>query len=224
MNDVELRGRKMPNVNGCYIEGKLCGLKIFLTVDGRAMETMVSSRIYKQIPKENRPELSPRTKGTATGAGGAPIQIWGVGKFQVQLGSITLTREMAVAEITDDILLGDDILHRDPEGHMDIVNSEQVLKFKGMKIPLETVGLPERALRITCIKNEMIPGMSEKFIEGFLERPDEEYSEHIKECMLIEGNTEFEEMHGCVVTPVVVRVVGKVTTQVKILNPTSTDV
>ena len=42
--------------------------------------------------------------------------------------------------------------------------------------------------------------------------------------MLMEGNTEFEETHGCVVTPVVVQVIGKVTTQIKIMNPTSTDV
>ena len=159
----------MPGVNGCYIDGKLCGLKVFLTVDGGATETMVSSRIYKQIPREKRPELSSRIEGTATGAGGAPIQIWGMGKFQVQLGPITLTREMAVAEITDDVLLGDDILRRDPEGPMDIVNSEKVLKFKGIRIPLETVGLLKRSLRVTCIGNEVIPGMSEKLIEGFLE-------------------------------------------------------
>ena len=43
-------------------------------------------------------------------------------------------REARVAEIKDEILLGDDIIRRDPEGPMDIINSREVLIFKGHEI------------------------------------------------------------------------------------------
>ena len=45
-----------------------------------------------------------------------------------------------VAEIEDKILLGDANLKRNPEGPKDILNTEKVMVFKGLQIPLHTVG------------------------------------------------------------------------------------
>ena len=45
-----------------------------------------------------------------------------------------------MAKIEDEILLGDDILSRHPEGPMDILNTERVMVLKGLRIPLHTVG------------------------------------------------------------------------------------
>ena len=72
----------------------------------------------------------------ASGAGGGDIRIWGRAKFKLQLGPVELIREVVVAEIIDDVLLGDDILRRDHEGPMDILNSKEVILFRGQEIPL----------------------------------------------------------------------------------------
>ena len=64
----------------------------------------------------------------------------GQAPFDLQLGPVSLWRALMVAEIKDQVLLSDDILRRDPEGPMDILNTEKVMVFKGLWLPLHTVG------------------------------------------------------------------------------------
>ena len=96
---------------------------------------MVSTWVYKKIPEDIRPRLQPGTEDMASGAGGGDIEIWGWAKFKLQLGPVELIREVVVAEIIDDVLLGDDILRRDHEGPMDILNSKKIILFRGQEIP-----------------------------------------------------------------------------------------
>ena len=42
----------------------------------------------------------------------------------------------------------------------------------GKRIPLRMVSTPERALRVVSIDDEIIPAMSEKLVDGFLQRPE----------------------------------------------------
>ena len=151
--------------------------------------------------------------------GGGHIPILGKAKFELQLGSETLVREVRVAEINDEILLGDDILRRDSEGPMDIINSRKVIKFRGQEIPMVTVGLPKRALRVSTIDDEVIPGMAEKIIDVFINRPDQPYDTGVEECMLVEADQDFVNANRCLVTPVVIRATGRVTAQVRLFNP-----
>ena len=102
---------------------------------------------------------------------------------------------------------------------MDIVNSREVIIFKGLEIPMLTVGLPKRALRVSVIDEEVILGMTEKIIDVFIDRPDETYNSDIEECMLVEADEEFIAVNRCIVTPVVIRATGRVTAQVRLFNP-----
>ena len=113
-----------------------------------------------------------------------------------------MTWELAIAEIDDEILLGDDTLRRDHEGPMDILNSRNVILFKGQEIPLQTVGFPKWALEVSVLEDEIIPGMMEKIVDVFVDRPDQAYSEKIEENMLVEENPEFHDKYGCCVAPV----------------------
>ena len=153
--------RRLPHANGIYICGKLQGLGVTYTVDGGATDTLVAARVYKQIPESVRPKLQPGTAGSASGpgTGNGSFRIWGTTMFELQLGPVKLQRELGVADIKDDVLLGDNILLRDPEGPMDIMNSQNIVTFRGQEIPLEPVGLPKRALRLTTIDDEVIPGV-----------------------------------------------------------------
>ena len=130
---------ELPDVNGSYVFGKLQGLKVTHTVDNGMSDTIVNPRVYKRIPEDVWPQLL-QASWWVKGAGGEPMKIWGQAPFDLQLGPVSLQRVLIVAEIEDEILLGDDILRRDPEGPMDILNTERVMVFKGLRIPLHTVG------------------------------------------------------------------------------------
>ena len=180
---------------------------------------MVSTWVYKKIPEDIRPRLQTGTEDMASGAGGGNIQIWGWAKFKLQLGPVELIREAVVAEIIDDVLLGDDILRRDHEGPMDILNSKKIILFRGQEIPLLQVGLPKRAFQISTIDDELIPGMTEKILNVFKNRPDEAYDTYIEDSMLVEANSDFVVTNRCLVTPVVVCATWRSTTKIRVFNP-----
>ena len=129
---------ELPDVNGSYVFGKRQGLEVTYTVDNGTSDTIVNPRVYKRIPEDVQPQLF-QASWWVKGAGGEPIKIWQQTPFDLQLGPVSLQRVLMVAEIEDQVLLGDDILRRDPEGPMDILNTEKVMVFKGLQIPLHMV-------------------------------------------------------------------------------------
>ena len=68
--------------------------------------------------------------------------------FDLQLGPVSLQRVLIVAEIEDEILFGDDIVRRDPEGPMDILNTERVMVIKGLRIPLHMVWEQKQKIKV----------------------------------------------------------------------------
>lgn len=74
-----------------------------------ASRTILSNRVYLTLNKQKRPILQNSTY--LKGAGGAPIRIFGKGLFEIKLGELNLKREVIVADIEDDALLGYDILN-----------------------------------------------------------------------------------------------------------------
>ena len=209
----------MPKFYGVYVNGLLNGLEVTYTIDRAATDTLIASWLYEQLPDDIRPKLQPDAKSETSGAGGGQIRILSKANFEIQLGPIKLIREARVMEITDEILLGDDLIRRDPEGPMDIINSKKLIEFKGHEIPMVTVGLPKRALRVSTIDDEVIPGMTEKIIDVFINRPDETYDIEVEESLLVEADPEFIAVNRCIVTPVVIRATGRVTVQVCLFNP-----
>ena len=143
----------------------------------------------------------------------------GRGIFTLQLGPLKLTPCLVVvADISDQVLLGDNLLREDPAlGPGDIMYSEKVLRLGGKHIPLCMVSTPERALRVVSIDNEIIPAMSEKLVDGFLQRPETDIQG--ERSMLVETNVTFQNRFGCLLTPVVVNTEGKVSTCIRIFNP-----
>ena len=119
--------------------------------------------------------------------------------------------------ISDHALLGDDILRLDSTGPGDIMYTENVLRFAGHKIPLCTVGSLGSTPKVVCLQDELIPGMSEKVVDAFLERPQGEIES--EDSMVVEPNMGFCKWYGCLVTPLLVDIRDKVTICVRLLNP-----
>ena len=102
---------------------------------------------------------------------------------------------------------------------MDILNSKKIILFRGQEIPLLQVGLPKRAFQISTIDDEVIPMMTEKIVNVFINRPDEAYDTYIEDSMLVEANSDFVVTNRCLVTPTVVRATGWSTTKIRVFNP-----
>ena len=206
----------MPKTKGVYILGYVEGVGCPICVDTSCTKTTISERLYYRIPRERRPKLLPAPK-MSMAARGASVQPLGRARFHLQLGTWTGSRLVTVMPISDHALLGDDILRLDSTGPGDIMYTENVLRFAGHKIPLRTVGNWGSTPKVVCLQDEIIPGMSEKVVDAFLERPQGEIES--EDSMLVEPNLDFCKRYGCLVTPLLVDIRDEVTIYVCLLNP-----
>ena len=118
------------------------------------------------------------------------------------------------------MLLGDDILREDVFGPADIMYSEGILRFRGKRIPIRTVDSHQGgSLKVVSIDTEVVPGMTEKIVDGFLERPNTQAREGDEQCMLIEADPGFSERYKVLLAPVIVDCTGKVSVAVRVNNP-----
>ena len=129
-------------------------------MDSGASDSTVNPQVCKTIPKDVWPKLF-QEGWMIKGAGGEPIKIWGQATFDVQLWPVSMWRVLMVAEIEAEIILGDDILRRDPEGPMDILNTEKVMVFKGLWIALHTIREQRWQIRVLAVNTLVISGMTE---------------------------------------------------------------
>lgn len=208
--------REVPVYNGIYVDGELQGLEVTYTVDTGASTSIVSSKLFRQIPTEVRPKLH-NVGGSAKGAGGNPIRTWGVASFEITLGPVCITRNLVVADITDEILLGHDLIRQDELGPMDIMNSRNKLIFGGQEIPFHAVGESKRPIRVLALEDIRIPGMCERVVDVYLDRVAG--SEPDRSNMMIEGHPYLETKYNCAIPPTLVDPTGKISVQVRIINP-----
>ena len=64
------------------------------------------------------------------------------------VGHCTLKRNKVVAEITDDVLLGSDIILGDESGPTHLLFRKHMMILRGRDIPIEIMGYPTRVCRI----------------------------------------------------------------------------
>ena len=216
-DSVEIARRGLPHYAGIYIRGELEGLDVNYTVDTGATTAVVSSRMYEDISEAKRPQLRGRGhRRDLVNADGSPIPTLGSGQFHMMLGTLELERELVVADIEDDVLLGADIVLRDKDGPADLILSEGNMVFKGTKIKLEQVPTPQRIRKAYAADHYIVPGMSEAIVDVFV---DKEENEQGDTTILIEGAPYFVEKHNLVVAPCLVDASGHATVKVRVMNP-----
>ncbi len=108
------------------------------TIDTGATNTILSTRVYENIPKSLRPRLIPGG-AVPSAADGRRLDHKGSAVFELCLGNLCLKTRIDVADIADDILLGADVLVHGPEGPADLVLSEGLMRLRGITIPLQQV-------------------------------------------------------------------------------------
>jgi hypothetical protein len=101
-------GRRRRQSEGVYVKGKIYGIHGTFTIDTGASRTLLSEEIYFKIPETRRP---PFTKSSIlVGADGNPLIELGTALFYIQLESVEFEKDLVVAQIDDEVLLGLDML------------------------------------------------------------------------------------------------------------------
>ena len=210
---VELK-RRQPSGSGVYVEGMIEDMPLTFTADTGASRSIVSRRVYEQL------KTQPMLKGSALlkGAGGAPIKEWGQGTFRIKLGPVELTKQIIVADIEDEALLGYDILAGGIDGPADILLSRDVIVLEGKEIPCYKNACTLKARKVVVADDVNIPGHTEALIHVYVERKETDDDDH-NASFVVEPTEDFRDRYQLMLASTLVDINASPTSQVRILNP-----
>ncbi|CAG2241471.1 unnamed protein product [Mytilus edulis] len=215
-NKLDIIGRQVVRCDGVYIDGSIQGVKVTFTADTGAARTVISTRIFKKIPHSDRPKLE--KSSTLASANGQPLVEKGKAIFNLELGNLSLAKELVVAEIEDEVLLGLDILMKGEMGPADIKLTEGVILLNGVTIPCIQIGQPEPVRKVRAADNFIIPPQSEILIDVFVDKTENDPISPPQDY-LIEPSPKFIESHPVMMASSLVDICHDVTNKVRLINP-----
>ena len=194
------------------------GVQVTFTVDTGATTTILSNKIYKKIPEDQRPRIKKDTTNfhDLVGAGGNSLNFQGRGTFEIHLGPLRLEKELSVAEISDEVLLGADILQHDEDGPVDLILSQSLMICRGISIPVQQVGTRPKIRHARVADHYIIPGMSQMNVDVFVDPEDENCA--AQNLVLVEPKPELAEQYSVVVGRTLLDMSSHATGKVLIMN------
>ena len=209
----------LPSSVGSYIDATVGGVPFYFTIDTGASQTILSSKVYEKIPVDLRPSLQPSSHNI-TCAGGTILKEHGKATFDFKLGNLCLSKELIVADIGDEGLLGADIMQEDEQGPGDLMLSRGILRLRNTDIEVLRVGKDCRVRKVTAADHFTIPGYCEQVIDVYIERFPED--DHVgNNDILVEPCDGFTDRYPLVMAYTVVNMDSSPTQQVRLLNPGS---
>lgn len=205
--------RQIPAIDGVYVKGSVESVDVIFTVDTGASISLLSKKIFDEIPCNQRPDLHSKVP-QLKGASGRDIPCYGTAYFQLQFGPLYLEKKLLVADITDDILIGADVLLGDKAGPADLLFSRQIIIFRNVEIPIEVDGYP-RVRKVTMADTCVLPPMSESLVDVYVERLEDEKDSDF----VIEPCKSLAEKYQVVMASSVTDINRSITHKVRILNP-----
>ena len=140
--------------------------------------------------------------------------------FDLQLGGLSLSKELIVADIGDEGLLGADIMHEDERGPGDLILSRGISRLRDVDIEVLRVGKDCRVRKVTAADHFAIQGYCEQVIDVFIERfPEDDYSR--KNDILVEPCDQFSDRYHLVMASTVIDMDSSPIQKVRLLNPSS---
>jgi hypothetical protein len=208
-------GRQLTRSDGVYIEGAVQGRRIMFTADPGAVRSVISIKAFKQIPSDKQPQL--KKSSTLAGAHGQPLVELGKAMFSINLGQLTMERELFVADIEDDALLGLDILMKGLGGPADIKLTKGEILLIGTTMPCIRIGQSEIVRKVRSADDFYIPPRSEVIVEVFVDKFDEDNPEG-PQNYLLEPSLFFEQRYPVTIPACLVEISHNVTNQVRLMN------
>ena len=183
-------------------------------VDTGCSITILSDKVYSQIPVEDRPELSPHAKELVS-ADGTPLNILGEGLFNITVGQRTVPHLTVVAAISNDGLLGMDFL-KAHEFSIDFKHNRLFSHHESIKA--HCVMGQNRACRVAVAENSIITAGTRTIIQARASKTLAHGSWLIEPLSKQPGN------QPVLIAKVLVEGNGRGTVPIEVLNPTGDDV
>ena len=206
--------RKIPKCPGVYVEGQICGVPTWITVDTGASRTILSESLYRKIPAEKQLNLSSERRVPLEQAGGSPLPEIGSATVEMNLGTLTIDREVVVADIKDEVLLGMDV-----GDTVDVLTSKRTVVIDGHEVPCCHVK-SDWVRKVYASHNYHIPGNTEAIFDATVESISGEDDADIGE-VVVEPTPYFGERHALVMAASLVNLTSDGLAKVRIMNPCS---
>ena len=203
----------LPRYDGIYVKGKISGVEVTICVDTGAVSTVISDKIYHQILDEIRPDLKPTV--TYQTADGKPLKCLGYGEVTIQLGNAMVDRNVLVASITEDVLLGADFLQDEEDGPVDIFFSQGKMRWKGLELPFLPYNTPANTRKVHAADHYIVPAMSEMIMDVYVERTELNEAGDV----LIEPHERTSELRSLVIANCIVNLADNATVKIRVMNP-----
>ena len=155
----------IPVSDGIYLKGLVEKVPVTFVVDTGAEKTIISKKIFSKIDKQ--PSLA--QKGGLLHAGGAPLKDYGICTLNIQLDNVTFLREVIIADIQDDALLGIDIMRNKDGKISDILMSKNKIVIDGEEISCFQPK-SRSARRVSLADDYEVQGHTEQILDVFIER------------------------------------------------------
>jgi transposase InsO family protein len=209
--------RDKPRCSGIYTQGEVQGLEVTFTLDTGASKTIMSMETYRRIPQSRRPILNTSHGITMFAADGRQMPYYGEAVFQISMGPVNMEKVMGVVELSDEVLVGADLLLGDKDGPADLMLSRSQMIFRGAEIPLEQVRRTHKVKKLKAAETITIPGMSEILVDVYID--GYQRSGGGTDEFFIEGSREVTEHNRLLLAPALVTIRGPANAKARIMNP-----
>ena len=205
-------GRRLPKCTGIYVQGKVFGTPVWCTVDTGASRTISSSRVYQKAKDMAGTEIQVRKQIPIEQADGNLLVNQGVVTVDIQLDNhLFRDKEVVIANIKDDVLLGLDI-----GATVDVLSSEGYVKIDGKTVSCTCISR-QMVGKVSVADEYCIPGYAEKGIEVYISPASHEGRRNGE--MILEPTENFAERYSLVMARSLVDLTNNVTGKVRIVNP-----
>lgn len=103
------------------------------------------------------------------GADGRPLVELGTAEFSIQLGTVSFEKELVVAQIDDEVLLGLDILMMGDRGPTELKLVDKLFTWNGENIPCKVVKDLRRIRNVNVADDFTVPALSEVVLDVYVE-------------------------------------------------------
>jgi hypothetical protein len=204
--------RGAPRCPGVYVEGTIQDIDVWYTVDTGASRTIVSERVFKKISKGKSMNLSKEKEVPLEQADGNPLEDFGSTAMELHIGPLRIKKEVIVANIKDDVLLGMDIGES-----LDVITSSNKIVINGQEVPcvhVKSCGVR----RVYTTEMVIVPGFSEIILDAVVEK--EKFNNHQQqEDVVIEPALGFTKRHNLLMASSLVTIGEGNTGKVRVMNP-----
>ena len=160
---INVRCRTAYDGMSVLLPMKFTGVNAKFVIDTGAAVTIISSRIFDQIPSHDRPKLRKPEKITKLEvANDGFLDVDGIAKFVFKVCGDYYEWDMYVAPLREDGLLGLDFLYE----HNYSLGREQGMKLNGKCVHCEVQGVSPQVIRVMLKSDTVVPAASQFVLQG----------------------------------------------------------